>query len=905
MRELKIFLLKGGDSKMNKRYLLIVFALTVFLFAKDKNYSVKDQISIMQNNGSRPVLIEDENTSLLPNTREEITLWIDDFEEDLGWNTGSGWQWIDTDSNSPTHSMNSPNDATTINGTWDLLSPEITLPGLGEGETMNFGFYLNVDMPDSDGDGDNYLEDYYTVSLMDTDALAWHATSTDSYDGNSYWCGDEEIGGYLDSWIQYLDTPAFTVPFGATMTADMMWTIESDAGASITGSCTDGWDAANVRISADGGATWELLTGSDPYDFSCGYGWIWNDSEYDNGGSLNHLAAGWGNSQDWQNVSFDLSTFVGQEVIVRFAFGSDPAYCTLDDNTITGFHVDNIVVSGGALDCDPESDCNVSASGQVWVDQFYDYYDDGSAYDPRPGSNGWEEYLPGYPFNGNVFLDISDFADKTVIFRVQSRYDENDDGGAGAGLSIDDFRVYKISGGNYPAPWDLAGTAMNESADLTWADMNASGQEDFQFDNDVFDVNNGIIINGDGNAWAAERFDLAGTSTVNSVSVHSINDAPVDVTVAAFGQLGTLFGVDPLYSMDVTLQPGWNDFEVTGWDMNNSFLIGYTFSATVTAGIDGSGEGNNSMVLLGGSWDNWSDIATANALPNGEWGVRANVSFDGADVTYNVYQDGMMVGSSGAQNSTVVDGLTNNVEYEFAVSAVYSDGEESDPSESVIVTPQAQTVHEEGHDDGTAESFFNAGSGNFTAVRYGSGITEDLVRFKWFQDGDGGAFYLKIYADDMGMPGDEVYSRVMAGGLVDGWNTFDLSAEGLSYSGDFWVGTKEFSSTKPFGLDTDSGNTGNSYSRVGSTGDWTAIEGNLMIRVFLDCGEDCETEPECSAADVNNDGVVNVLDIVSTVNFVMGLDSPDDQESCAADINGDGIINVLDIVAMVNIIVGG
>ena len=140
MRELKIFLLKGGDSKMNKRYLLIVFALTVFLFAKDKNYSVKDQISIMQNNGSRPVLIEDENTSLLPNTREEITLWIDDFEEDLGWNTGSGWQWIDTDSNSPTHSMNSPNDATTINGTWDLLSPEITLPGLGEGETMNFGF---------------------------------------------------------------------------------------------------------------------------------------------------------------------------------------------------------------------------------------------------------------------------------------------------------------------------------------------------------------------------------------------------------------------------------------------------------------------------------------------------------------------------------------------------------------------------------------------------------------------------------------------------------------------------------------------------------------------------------------------------------------------------------------------
>ena len=30
-------------------------------------------------------------------------------------------------------------------------------------------------------------------------------------------------------------------------------------------------------------------------DFQCGYGWIWNDPEYDTFGSLNHLAAGWGN----------------------------------------------------------------------------------------------------------------------------------------------------------------------------------------------------------------------------------------------------------------------------------------------------------------------------------------------------------------------------------------------------------------------------------------------------------------------------------------------------------------------------------------------------------------------------------------------------------------------------------
>ena len=107
----------------------------------------------------------------------------------------------------------------------------------------------------------------------------------------------------------------------------------------------------------------------------------------------------------------------------------------------------------------------MSVSGAVWVDQFYDYWDDGSVYSPRPGSNGWEEYMQGYPFNGNVFLDISDFQGKDVIFRIQSRYDENQDGGAGEGLFIDDFRVYKLSGGNYPAPTGLTAEAGDHEVD--------------------------------------------------------------------------------------------------------------------------------------------------------------------------------------------------------------------------------------------------------------------------------------------------------------------------------------------------------------------------------------------------------------------------------------------------------
>ena len=888
---------------MNNKYLLILFIFATMMFAIDKQYSVKEDISIMSVGSQRPVLI-DNNNLLLPNSREEIDLWTEDFEGDIDWSTGSGWQATTADYNSASTSMMSPNDATTQGNVWDLVSPIISLPELGEGEIMNFGFFLNGDMPDTDGDGDNYLEDYYSVSILDFAALAWQESATNSYDGESYWCGEDDIGngspGYLNDWLQFLDTPSFVVPSSGVLSADMAWFLEAAAGATVAGTCVDGWDAANVRISADGGQTWDLLNANErAYDFDCGYGWLHHDTEYDTGGSLHNLAPGWGDTQAWDNFTFNLGGYTGQEVIVRFAFGSDPGFCTLDDASATGFYVDNIVVSGGALSCSPESDCDVVFAGEVWIDQFYDYCDE-----TRPGYQAWEEYLPGLPFNGNVFLDITSLAGKDVAFRFQTRYDEDDDGGSGIGLLVDDLRIYKVSGGNYPAPWDLVGEPANQSAELTWADMNASGTDDFIYDDDTFDVNNGIVLSGEGDAWAAERFDIAGTSTVNSISVYNVNEANVDVSIAAFGQVGTLYNTEAAYSLSATLVPGWNDITVPSWSMNNSYLIGHTFSATVTAGVDGSGVGTNSMVLLGGGWDEWNDIAVANALPNGDWGIRANITYDGAGVAYNVYQDGVPVDFGLTTNSATVSGLTNNITYTFAVSAVYGDGEESDPSDSVEVTPQAQTVHEVYHDDGSAEDFFNAGSGNFTAVRYNAiSNGEDLVRFKHYQESDGGAFYLKMFADDNGMPGEETYSRVMAGGLVAGWNTYDLSSEGLTVSEVFWVGTKEFSSTIPVGLDTDS-DSGNSYTRIGTAGDWTQVSGNLMIRVYLDCGENCDSEPECTAADVNDDGNVNVLDIVSTVNFVMGVSTPTDAELCAADLSGDGLINVLDIVAMVNIIVG-
>ena len=54
--------------------------------------------------------------------------------------------------------------------------------------------------------------------------------------------------------------------------------------------------------------------------------------------------------------------------------------------------------------------------------------------------------------------------------------------------------------------------------------------------------------------------------------------------------------------------------------------------------------------------------------------------------------------------------------------------------------------------------------------------------------------------------------------------------------------------------------------------------------------------------DVNNDTTLNILDIVTLVNFVLGTDQPEECQLEASDLNQDGGLNILDIVQLVNII---
>ena len=53
--------------------------------------------------------------------------------------------------------------------------------------------------------------------------------------------------------------------------------------------------------------------------------------------------------------------------------------------------------------------------------------------------------------------------------------------------------------------------------------------------------------------------------------------------------------------------------------------------------------------------------------------------------------------------------------------------------------------------------------------------------------------------------------------------------------------------------------------------------------------------------DTNGDGIVNILDVILVVNFILGIGDID----CSIDYDNDDSINVIDLVIMVNIILDG
>ena len=213
-------------------FFTIVFILLNIASGKShfkKKFEIQSRLKIQDEILKREITSQGNQTV---STRTQTTYFLDTFDSNLdGWTIDDGWIKTDNDFYSPDYSMNSYDNNQSLPQLWQLTSPTYPLPEQPLNETLHYSFWLRNDMLDGDGDGDTYLDDFFSLSLLVSSEGEWNTTNFNSYDGRSYWCGDEELNGYGDTWVQYLDSPEVLLQPDSELTAMMKWAIEDAVGA--------------------------------------------------------------------------------------------------------------------------------------------------------------------------------------------------------------------------------------------------------------------------------------------------------------------------------------------------------------------------------------------------------------------------------------------------------------------------------------------------------------------------------------------------------------------------------------------------------------------------------------------------------------------------------------------------
>ncbi|MEA3475873.1 MAG: M14 family zinc carboxypeptidase [Candidatus Cloacimonadota bacterium] len=170
--------------------------------------------------------------------------------------------------------------------------------------------YLFYDFEDNNGG---------FTSIPSTGAWEWGEPTAGgiyAYSGVNVWATN--LDGYYNNSVNwYLDSPEFLVSNNSNLSFYHYYDFE--------GSDKTLWDGGNVKISTDGGSTFTLITPLGGYD-----GTITALGEPGFGGS----------TDDWEIVEFDLGTYTGDNVIIRWHFASDGSV-----NHYYGWYIDDVAIT--------------------------------------------------------------------------------------------------------------------------------------------------------------------------------------------------------------------------------------------------------------------------------------------------------------------------------------------------------------------------------------------------------------------------------------------------------------------------------------------------------------------------------------------------------------------------------
>ena len=123
--------------------------------------------------------------------------------------------------------------------------------------------------------------------------------------------------------------------------------------------------------------------------------------------------------------------------------------------------------------------------------------------------------------------------------------------------------------------------------------------------------------------------------------IYNKNDIAVEVNIAAFSTIGQLFNPEPSFVQDVTLtQPNaWNGFSVEDWNFTNPYIIAHTITDDISIS-------QNTEVPPYGAFFNgsiWTFIYPDTGAPYSTTGIRAKITKESSDVTYNVHRIDMPI----------------------------------------------------------------------------------------------------------------------------------------------------------------------------------------------------------------------------------------------------------------------
>ncbi len=607
----------------------------------------------------------------------------------------------------------------------------------------------------------------------------WHIHNYGGIQGNVWWMGDPalasgaNIGGYYDHQYLVLDTPARTLTAtNATLTFKMRLGLEdpSENGG------YDGWDSANVRISTNGGTTWNVIAGSPAYHCNNSYAFGFEHGE---GMGI----PGWGGVlTNWTNATFDLSAYLGQSVKIRFAFASDPATSTVQQPDMFGFMVDDISFGGytniGVSDGQMIPSSLVPLGGDLWH-----LATEASA--PSPTHVMKNQNAQG-SYNDNM-LNYLVSPSINLLPSSSIRCDFQIMGGiASTGTFPDvDYWGWEISPDN-GSTWNAMSNPYADPAGLNYVytdvpDTWGSMIEGYSLDGDISNF---------GGQTVKFRWFFKSNAAITQGPGIMIDDFTIynDVVLAAPENLAAT--VD---------------------------------GRSVTLNWAAPGGGRREYVL--------AELPENEQIKGGS--LNVNAARNTRNTGYKIYRDQALLAQVSSAILNYVDEIVPAGIHSYHVTAVYAENE-SLPSNSVTVTVFDNVWTELSHDDGSSEIGLTVGPTHQTAVffDYGSELIVKHAKFYVHTPGTSPIF-LRLYDNDGmgGMPGTQLtQTHYGANSVEQGWNTIELLESTFIPDGSFYLGILQTTGESHIGVDTSS--SGNSFTRIGPM--WDAYtNGNIMIRAIV------------------------------------------------------------------------